>query len=142
MKRIAVIIILINLFLVFGCGLTRVDPEAGKKLTENLLSDLKDERYANIDRYYIDSFMAHEPLEDKIAKFRQLRQTVGGITGYKLVSENQKYDDPSGYHQLTLVYKVDSERVPLKMTFIVVKDEGNTGIIAQKIENWDDAAAS
>jgi hypothetical protein len=69
-------------------------------------------------------------------KYIRLQDTAGPIQSFEFVSEEKKYDEDSGFNQLTLIYKVVCSRVTLKQTFILVKDEGKTGIIFQNTENW------
>ena len=137
MKRIFAIVILINLFIASGCGLGKVDESEGRNLTERLLKDRKNQEYGNLAQYYVSSFMAHESPEKMIAKYQKLNQTAGPIQDFELISHEQQYDEASGYHQLTLIYKVTCSNVLLRETYIVVNDEGRTGILFQNMENWE-----
>ncbi len=137
MKRVVLVIILINLFLAVGCGLTRVDPAEGQQLVERLLDDVKNEDYSRLGDYYISSFMASEDPESMRIKFDKLHRTAGAMQSWEKVSGDQRYDEGTGFDQLTLVYKVRYGSVTLRETFIVVKDEGHTGILFHNMENWE-----
>ncbi len=137
MKIRSAILFLFILFIYAGCGITKVDHAKGKQLCENFLDDLKNENYEGMDKYFTPSFNENEPLENKISKFQKIRDAAGQIQSFELLSEDQKYDDVSAYHQLKLEYKVNCSRIPLKFTFIVVNHEGKTRMIFQNIENWE-----
>ncbi|MBK9320992.1 MAG: hypothetical protein IPM91_20825 [Bacteroidetes bacterium] len=135
MNRIACLSLAILAFLFSSCS-SEVDGTEAKKIVEQLLTDLKNEKYDGLDTYYTSSSNRSEPLQAKMEKFIRLQDTTGPIESFEYVSEDKKYDEASGYNQLTLIYKVVCSRVVLKETFILVKDEGKTGIIFQNTENW------
>lgn len=132
----------LTLLLLFGFTLvitscsSEVDSAEAKKIVSQLLSDLKEEKYDALDSYYTSSSNQGEPLQAKMEKYIRLQDTTGPIQSFEFVSEENKYDDATGFNQLTLIYKVVCSRVTLKQTFILVKDEGKTGIIFQNTENW------
>jgi len=118
-----------------GCGLGKVDPQKGQALVENLLNDLKAENYSSLDKYYTSSFNESEPADKKIEKFKQLKETLGGIKSYELTSSKENYDSDRGVNELELKYKVTCDRLTVKETYLVINDEGETKIIFQNIEN-------
>jgi hypothetical protein len=137
---------MIRLTLLLLCGFTlfitscssEVDSAEAKKIVTQLLSDLKEEKYDALDSYYTASSNQGESLQAKTEKYIRLQDTTGPIQSFEFVSEEKKYDDATGFNQLTLIYKVVCSRVTLRQTFILVKDEGKTGIIFQNTENWPD----
>lgn len=135
MLRIAMLF-LTGLTLVFAACSSEVDSAEAKKNVSQLLSDLKEEKYDALDTYYTSSSNQGEPLQAKMEKYIRLQDTTGPIQSFEFISEEKKYDDATGFNQLTLIYKVVCSRVTLKQTFILVKDEGKTGIIFQNTENW------
>jgi hypothetical protein len=137
MVRIA-LLFLTGLTLVFASCSSEVDSVEAKKIVTQLLSDLKEEKYDALDTYYTSSSNQGEPLQAKMEKYIRLQDTTGPIQSFEFVSEEKKYDDATGFNQLTLIYKVVCSRVTLRQTFILVKDEGKTGIIYQNTENWPD----
>lgn len=140
MVRIA-LIFLTGLTLVFSACSSEGDSAEAKKLVSQLLSDLKEEKYDALDTYYTSSSNQGEPLKAKMEKYIRLQDTTGPIQSSEFISEEKKYDEATGFNQLTLIYKVVCSRVTLKQTFILVKDEGKTGIIFQNTENWPDEQA-
>lgn len=135
MNRILCFTVAILVFFFSSCS-SEVDTNVSKKMVEQLLTDLKNEKYDALESYYTSSSNQTEPLQAKMEKFIRLQDTTGPIESFEYVSEDKKYDEASGYNQLTLIYKVVCSRVILKETFILVKDEGKTGIIFQNTENW------
>lgn len=121
-----------------GCGSAEVKTEDAKQLVEKLLVDLKNENYERVDDYFTSSFNQSENMEVKVQKFIRLLDTTGPIESFEFVSEEKKYDDTSGYNQLSLIYKVKCSRTTLKETFIVVSDEGKLGIIFYNLENLEE----
>ncbi len=120
-----------------GCS-SAVESSAGRKAVEQLLFDLKNEKYEALDSYYTPSSNVSEPLQAKVQKYIRLQETTGPIQSFEFVSENAEYDDVSGYEQLTLIYKVVCSRITLKETFVLVNEEGKSGIFFQNTENWPD----
>jgi hypothetical protein len=135
MVRIA-LLFLTGITLIFTSCSSEVDSAEAKKIVSQLLSDLKEEKYDALDTYYTSASNQGEPLKAKMEKYIRLQDTTGPIQSFEFVSEEKKYDEASGFNQLTLIYKVVCSRVTLKQTFILVKDEGKTGIIFQNTENW------
>ena len=115
--------------LVFSACSSEVDSAEAKKIVTQLLSDLKEEKYDALDTYYTASSNQGESLQAKTEKYIRLQDTTGPIQSFEFVSEEKKYDDATGFNQLTLIYKVVFSRVTLRQTFILVKDEDKNGII-------------
>lgn len=103
-----------------------------------MLTDLKNNKLDQLDTYFTASFNQSEPLDLKQGKYQRLKETTGPVQSFEFYSQDKKYDEASGYNQLTLVYKVVCKRVRLKETFIIVKDEGKPGIMFHNIENWEE----
>ncbi len=131
-------VLLMGLSVLLTSCASEVDSSEAKKIVTQLLTDLKNENYDALDSYYTGSSNRSEPLQAKTEKYIRLQDTTGPIESFEFISEESKYDEASGYNQLTLIYKVICSRVTLKQTFILVKDEGKTGIIFQNTENWPD----
>jgi len=125
---------LILLFLFSSCAL-KVDQSESKKVAESLLTDLKERRYDNLDKYYTDLSNESEPLEKKIERFMQLESVTGRIKSFEFMNSKEEYDNDKGLNQLTLKYKVYCEKVTVVQTFLFINDEGNSKIIFQNIEN-------
>ena len=126
-------VIILCLFIA-SCALKVNEPEARKK-AEALLTDLKNENYANIDKYYTDLSNESEPLEKKTERFRQLKETTGAIRSFEFMDSKETYDSDKGLNELQLRYKVICERVTVQQTFLFINDEGDSKIIFQNIEN-------
>jgi hypothetical protein len=122
------------LLLLAGCA-TKVDPSKAQKLAESFLEDVKNENYNSINQYYTSSFNESEPLEKKIEKFQRLKNVMGAIQSYELISSKENYDSDKGLNELELKYKVKCEKLTVDETFLIINDEGEEKIIFQNIEN-------
>jgi len=132
--KIITTLILSVLFL-SSCELGKIDEVKSRSMVEQLLTDLKNENYSSLDKYYTSSFNESEPQEQKIEKFRQLKETMGNIKSFELLSSKKQHDPDKGINQLELKYKVVCERVTVQETYLVINDEGEEKIIFQNIEN-------
>jgi len=117
-----------------GCA-NKVDQTKAKALVENLLSDLKNENYSSLDKYYTSSFNESEPLVEKTEKFKRLKETMGAIKSFELTSSKENYDSDRGINEFELKYRVKCEKVNVDETYLVINDEGDEKIIFQNIEN-------
>jgi len=117
-----------------SCSLKVEEPQA-KQLVENLLNDLKNENFSNLDQYYAASFNESEPAEKKIEKYNRLKEVIGSIASYEFVSAIEKYDDYSNIKFLELLYSVKGKKLTVKETFRVMNDAGKLKITYQNIEN-------
>lgn len=117
-----------------SCGWTKVDPAKARTVTENFLTDQKNERYDNIDDYFTPSFNESEPQEKKIEKLLRVKDALGIIESFELTDTkvtNRGLDDPS---TVQLTYKVNYTRGITKQTFILMNEEGAPKIAFQTIE--------
>src|SRR4051812_7048489 len=96
----------------------KVDHQKAQAMAESLLNDLKNENYANLNQYYTASFNESEPVEQKIAQYKQLKETTGPIESYELMSSKENYDSDRGLNELQLIYKVKCSRVTVQETFL------------------------
>jgi len=133
MNRISLSFVLILIFT--SCGLMKIDQQKSQAVVESLLNDLKNENYSSLDKYYSSSFNSSEPIDQKVEKFKQLKNTLGGIKSYQLISSKQTEDSDKGTNQLELKYKVVCERVTVEETYLIINDEGDLKIIFQDIQN-------
>lgn len=117
-----------------SCSLT-VDQPKAKQLVESLLNDLKNENFADLDKYYISTFNESEPAEKKIEKYNRLKEVAGSIVSFEFVTAAEKYDNDTNIKFLELVYHVKGSRLTLKETFHVMNDAGDLKIFFQNIEN-------
>ncbi len=134
MKTISSLFIL--LVLLSSCGVGKIDQPKAKAMVENLLNDLKTENYSSLDKYYTSSFNESEPLDQKTEKFKKLKDTMGAMKSFELISSAEKHDANKGINQLELKYKVVCDRVTVLETYLVISDEGDQKIIFQNIENF------
>lgn len=125
---------IILFFLLSACAL-KVDQTKARTAVENLLTDLKNENYEAIDKYYTDMSNESEPLAKKKERFEQLKTVTGAIQSFEFASAKEEYDSDKGLNQLELKYKVKCEKVTLLQTFLFINDEGDSRIIFQNIEN-------
>lgn len=133
MKKIFTVCI-IGLLALTGCAL-KVNQQEAKTTAENLLTDLKNENYAGLDKYYSPLSNESEPLEKKKERFMQLKEITGAIRSFELMNAKEDYDSDKGLNQLELKYKVVCEKVTVQYTFLFINDEGTSRIIFQNIEN-------
>jgi hypothetical protein len=134
MKRSAIVYLCLA-FLISSCGLGKVDKDKGIAVAEGLLNDLKTENYTDIDKYYMNSFNASEPLDRKVAKFKRLREVMGPIQSFQLKDAKEEYDSVKGINQLLLTYSLVCTKVTATQTFLIINDEGDMKIMFQNIEN-------
>ena len=116
-----------------GC-VNKVNKNKAQAIVENLLNDLKNENYSSFDKYYASSFNESEPLNEKTEKFKRLRETMGAIKSFELISSKENYDADNGINELELKYKVRRERIVVDETYLVINDEGDEKIVFQNIE--------
>lgn len=132
-------VIFIFLSLLFTAGITgcvnKVDKQKAQALVENLLNDPKNENYSSIDKYYTSTFNESEPQNQKVEKFKRLKETLGNIKLVELISSKETIDSDKGLNELELKYKVTCERAVVEETYLVINDEGDEKIIFQNIEN-------
>jgi len=126
--------IFLLLLFISSCAV-KVDQTKARAMAEQLLNDLKNENYNNVNNYYTASFNESEALEAKIEKFKRLKDTMGAIQSYELLSSKENYDSDRGINQLELKYKVKCSKITVDETFLIISDEGNEKIIFQNIEN-------
>lgn len=131
-----IILALLFLFYLSSCSITKINQSEAIKLVEGLLNDLKNENYESVDRYFSSSFNESEPLDKKKEKYNHLKEVMGPMQSYELLSAKEQYDNDKGINQLQLIYKVKCKKVLVKETFLVVSDEGSLKIIFQNIENF------
>jgi hypothetical protein len=134
MKNFRVHIFAMIVFVFAGCA-TKVDQSKAKTLVENLLNDLKNENYSSLDKYYTSSFNESEPLNQKVEKYKRLKDTMGAIKSFELAGSKENYDSDRGINELELKYKVHCVRMVADESFLVINDEGDEKIIFQNIEN-------
>ena len=127
--------LLLILVIAQSCTLGKNDQQKGDALTTQLLDDLKNENYTDIDKYYMDSFNASEPTETKVEKFKRLSDAMGPIVSFEMLLAEVKKDPVSNVNQLFIKYKVVCTKVTALQSFILVNDEGQPKIIFQNIEN-------
>ncbi len=121
------------LFFLLSCGLAAVDETKARAVAEGFLNDWKFENYDSLDKYYTASFNESEPKEEKIKKLEKIKETIGQVLSFELISkkESKSMDDgPS----IELKYKVNFSRTNAEQTFIIINDEGTHKITFQNIE--------
>lgn len=125
---------IILLLLLSSCAL-KVDQSEARATAEAVLTDLKNGNYQELDKYYTDLSNEGEPLEKKIERFKQLKETTGAIQSFEFMEAKEEYDNVNHLNQLQLKYKVVCERVTVQHTFLFINDEGTSKIFFQNIEN-------
>lgn len=132
MKPIHALILI--LFFISSCAL-KVNQSEAREKAEALLTDLKNNNYAAIDKYYTALSNESEPLAKKQERFEQLKTITGPIQSFQFENAKEEYDSDKGLNQLQLQYIVKCEKVTLRQTFLFINDEGTSRIIFQNIEN-------
>lgn len=129
-------LIFLSLILTLGaCTPLPLNKEEAIKLTDSFMNDLQKENYQNADSYFSSSFNNSEPLDEKIKKYNKLREVMGVMESFELLSAAEEYDKERGVNQIKIIYKAKCARVTAMETFLVVKDEGDLKIVFQNIEN-------
>lgn len=131
MKRIAYSLLL----LLIGCGLAKVDQSKSQAVAEGLMNDLIQENYSRLDSYYTASSNESEPQEKKIEKFKKLREVLGAIQSYELISARESTSSDDGGPKMELKYKMKCANVTVTHTLIIINDEGSHKITFQNFEN-------
>ncbi|MEO8088235.1 MAG: hypothetical protein ABI763_15550, partial [Bacteroidota bacterium] len=89
---------IILIFLFSSCAL-KVNQTEARTAVENLLTDLKNNNYTAIDKYYTDLSNESEPLEKKKERFEQLKEITGSILSFEFASAKEEYDSDKGLNQ-------------------------------------------
>ena len=133
MKKITVIALLF-MSLCIGCGMNKPELANAKDLVDKLLADVKTDNFANLNKYYTDSFNDSQPLDLKTDKYKKLKEALGTIESYEfeVSKENNTIENLPA---LDLTYKVKYSRIPVKFMFTIIKDEGKYKITFQNIES-------
>jgi N-acetylneuraminic acid mutarotase len=124
------------LFLLSSCAL-KVDQNDARSVAESLLTDLKNENYADLDKYFTDLSNAGQSQENKEERYRRLKDTTGPIKSYEFLEAKEEYDSQQHLNQLTLKYKVVCGKATVLQTFLFINDAGESKIIFQNIENME-----
>ncbi len=125
----------ILMLLFFSSCALKVNQTEARTTAENLLTDLKNENYSDIDKYYTDLSNESEPVAKKKERFEQLKTVTGPIQSFEFISAKEEYDSDKGLNQLELKYKVVCSKVTVQQTFLFINDEGTSKIFFQNIEN-------
>ena len=123
------------LLLLISCGLAAVDPDKAKAVAESLMNDLKREDYSKLDSYYTADSNESEPLEKKAEKFRKLREVLGPIQSYELLSSREEASSDHGGPKIELKYKMKCANTTVVHTLMIINDEGTHKITFQNFEN-------
>ena len=122
-------------FLLLSCGLAAIDQNKAKTVAENLMKDLKDENYSNLDNYYTASFNESESLDQKIKKYKKLKEFMGPVQSYELLGTKQDNTSDNGGPKIELKYKMRCSKTTVIHTLIIINDEGIHKITFQNFEN-------
>jgi hypothetical protein len=120
---------------ILACNLGKIDELKARTMVESLINDLKNENYSSLDKYYASSFNESEPMKDKIAKFKRLKEATGPIKSYELISSELNQNSDRGVNELQLKYKVVCDKLTVQHNYLIINDEGHLKIIFQNIEN-------
>jgi hypothetical protein len=120
---------------ILACNLGKIDELKARTMVESLINDLKNENYSSLDKYYASSFNESEPMQEKIAKFKRLKEATGPIKSYELISSELNQNSDRGVNELQLKYKVVCDKLTVQHNYLVINDEGDLKIIFQNIEN-------
>jgi len=123
------------LLLLLSCGLAAVDQEKAKTVAESLMNDLRNQNYANLDEYFTAASNESEPLDQKIEKYKRLRDVLGPIQSYEFVSAKKDNNSDDGGPKLELRYKMKCANTTVIHTLIIINDEGTHKITFQNFEN-------
>ena len=118
-----------------SCDWSKVDPTKAKDVAENLMKDMQSGDYSRLDSYYTASFNESEPLDAKTAKFRKLREALGDVQSWQLVSSQEDNTIDYGGPKLQLRYTLKCARATVTHTLVIINDEGQHKIAFQNFEN-------
>jgi len=123
------------LLLLISCGLAAVDPDKAKAVAESLMNDMKREDYSKLDSYYTADSNESEPLAKKVEKFQKLREVMGPIQSYELLSAREDASSDHGGPKIELKYKLKCANTTVIHTLLIINDEGTHKISFQNFEN-------
>lgn len=123
------------LFFLLSCGLADIDLQKAHTVAEDLMNDLKNENYSDLDKYYTASFNESEPLEKKVEKYKRLKETLGAVQSYELISARQEGNIDKGGPLVELKYRMKCSKITVVHTLIIINDEGTHKITFQSFEN-------
>lgn len=118
-----------------ACSLATIDENKAKAVAESLMNDLKNENYANLNDYYTASFNESEPLEKKEEKYKRLKDVMGRVESYELISKRMDESSDLGGPKIELKYKMKCSRTIVTHTLVIINDEGSHKIAFQNFEN-------
>ena len=75
-------LVIAALFLISSCAL-KVDQTEARAMAENLLTDLKNENYTELDKYFTDLSNEGQSQEKKEERYRRLKDTTGKIKSFE-----------------------------------------------------------
>ena len=128
-------IVLFSTILLFSACALKVNQTEARAMAENLLTDLKNENYTELDKYFTDLSNEGQSQEKKEERYKRLKDTTGAIKSFEFIDAKVEYDNEQHLNQLTLKYKVVCEKITVMQTFLFINDEGTSKIIFQNIEN-------
>ncbi len=128
-------ILLFSFLLLFSSCALKVNETEARSVAESLLTDMKNENYSGLDKYFTDLSNVGLSHEKKEEVYRRLKDTAGPIKSFEFLEAKEEYDSQEHLNQLTLKYKVVFEKITMLQTFLFINDEGNSRIIFQNIEN-------
>lgn len=129
MKRTAV---LLTLMLCACHAITKINPQKAQALVQNLIKAENSSDYASISKYYTDDFNASEPIDARNAKFKELHNAFGDMTGMELISSKDT-TDANDWPCAHIVYRVKHTKINSIEGFSVIWDKGDYKVEAHNI---------
>ena len=126
------LLLLLTLF-VCGCAVfSKVNLKKAEAVVQKLIKAENNGDYQSTSQYYTDDFNHAEPLQARNAKFKELHDTFGDMTGVELISAKDT-TDPSDWPCARIIYRVKHTRLNSVETFIVIWDKGHYKVEAHNI---------
>ena len=129
MKKVA---ILLTLTLCACHAITKIDQQKAQTLVQQLIKAENSGDYAGTSKYYTDDFNASEPMDARNAKFKQLHDAFGDMTGMELISSKDT-TNANDWPCAHIIYRVKHTKLNSIEGFSVIWDKGDYKVEAHNI---------
>lgn len=121
---------------ILGCSEGKLDMPAAKEKVQSYISDVDKGNYEKISDYYTKDFTESEPLDKRIAKFKELKGIMGNVNQRLLIDsliDTLSLENPS----ISLTYRLTHDQFSTVEEFVVVKESGDYKISKHRIKSTE-----
>lgn len=127
--KLTIFIILFAFFV--SCQPESPDPEKSAAFIENYIKKTGSGDYSDLSSYYSEEMRNGETDEQRIAKLKQIKETLGGVVNIKRTET--KEDIYGEQPAVTLVFAVKHDLMTVTETFTVIDENDKLKIARQNI---------